>query len=72
MMRRNPPPPPQPEHNPLPLMAMTLEEAAEVLHCGRTTMFDLVKQGLIRTVPVGRKRLVSLKELERFLHENAA
>ncbi|MCM2250334.1 MAG: helix-turn-helix domain-containing protein, partial [Geothrix sp.] len=62
------PPSPGPE---LPVMAFTLEEAAEILHCGRTTIYTLVKDGKIRTVPVGRKRLVSTKELERFLNENA-
>lgn len=61
------PPPPQPN---LPLLVLTLEEAAEVLHCGRSTMFEMVNAGKIRTVQVGRKRLVPVKEIERFLEEN--
>jgi excisionase family DNA binding protein len=48
----------------LPILAVTLEEAAEILHCGRTTMFSLVKDGKVKTVPVGRKRLVAIKELD--------
>ncbi|NYH42627.1 excisionase family DNA binding protein [Micromonospora jinlongensis] len=39
-------------------VVLTIEEAAQRLGIGRTTMYALVKSGQIRTVTIGRLRRV--------------
>ncbi len=56
----------------LPKLALTIDEAAEVLCCGRTTIYELIKAGKLKTCPVGRKKLVAVVEVQRFLSESAA
>lgn len=57
---------PEPDRE-LPVVAVTVEEAAEILRCGRTTVFQLLKEGRLKAVPVGRKRIISMAEIHRFL-----
>ncbi|MEV7400121.1 helix-turn-helix domain-containing protein [Streptomyces sp. NPDC091267] len=47
----------------LTLLAVTVEEAARRLSIGRTTMFGLIRDGAIRSVPFGRSRRVPVQEL---------
>ena len=78
MNRRKPapvaPPAPAPsvEIPALPKLALTIDEAAVVLCCGRTTIYELIKAGKLKTCPVGRKKLVAVVEVQRFLSESAA
>ena len=66
--RLAPPPPPLPPTNPLPRLSFTIEDAAEVIGVSRSTMYELVRDGRVRTVHISeRKRVIPLVELERFL-----
>lgn len=40
---------------------------AEYLHCGRTHIFALMKSGELRSIKVGRKRLVPADALREYL-----
>jgi len=53
----------------LPRYGFEIEEVAEMLHCGRTTVFDLIKKWKIKTFATGRKTLISPWELERAIRE---
>lgn len=53
-----------------PRLALSVEEAAEALGIHRDT-FDKRVLPRIKTVPVGRRRLVPVAELERFLADRA-
>jgi excisionase family DNA binding protein len=46
-----------PDNTPVHLL-LTVEEAAELLNVGRTTMYALIKTGEVESVPVGRLRRV--------------
>ena len=52
-----------------PALLLKIEDAARLLGVGRTTLFDLIGQGRIQTVRVGRRRLVVRAGLERFVEE---
>ena len=48
-------------------LLITMEEAAALLQIGRTMMFDLVAKGQVKTVRLGRRRLIVREELEAFV-----
>lgn len=52
-----------------PQLLLTVEEAAEVLRIGRTTMFELIRTGQVATVPIGRLRRVPVGALQQFIRE---
>ena len=52
-----------------PALLLKVEDAARLLGVGRTTFFELIGQGRIQTVRVGRRRLVVRAGLERFVEE---
>jgi excisionase family DNA binding protein len=56
---------------PLPRVALTPAEAAAAIGVG-PTFFDEHVAPQLRLVRVGRKRLVPVSELERWIAENAA
>ncbi|KPM52729.1 hypothetical protein ACG83_24960 [Frankia sp. R43] len=39
-------------------LLLTTDEAAETLGIGRSTLYDLIRSGKLRTVKIGRRRLV--------------
>jgi excisionase family DNA binding protein len=47
-------------------LLLTVSEAAERLRIGRTLMYDLIRQGAVTSVRVGRLRRVRLGDLEAF------
>jgi len=49
---------------------LTVQEAGKVLRVGRTTMYRLVKNGLVQSVKVGRKVLIPRLFLQNFLERN--
>ncbi len=55
---------PRPQH-----LLLTVEEAAEVLRVGRTTIFHLIRTGELATVQIGRLRRVSMESLQQFTRE---
>lgn len=48
-------------------IVLTIEEAAQRLGVGRTTMYGLVKNGEVRTVTIGRLRRVPLACLTEYV-----
>lgn len=48
---------------------LTVEEAAERLHIGRTRMFALVKSGEIESVQIGRLRRIHPNAIEKFARD---
>lgn len=57
-------------HAPIPRFALTPPEAAAALGCGQTYFTEYVRPDL-RLIRRGRKVLVPVAELERWLVENA-
>lgn len=50
-------------------LLVTVEEAARLLGVGRTTMFELIGNGNVKSVRLGRRRLIARKSLESFVDE---
>jgi excisionase family DNA binding protein len=48
-------------------LLVSVEEAAAILGIGRTNMVRLISQGAIKSVKIGRRRLVVRSELEGFI-----
>ncbi len=42
-------------------------EAARIIGCGRTKVYDLIKEGRIRVVKIGTRTIVSRDEIDRLL-----
>ena len=51
--------------------AMSPDLAAASLGLGRTTTYRLIKEGRLRSIKVGRRRLVPEEEIARFLRDEA-
>lgn len=49
-----------------PRLLLTVEEAAEVLAVGRTTVFHLIRSGELATVRIGRLRRIPMEALQDF------
>ena len=47
--------------------ALTVTEVAELMGCGRTTVYALIKSGELRTVKVGSCRRVHADDLAEYL-----
>lgn len=62
--------PKNPQDLDLTLLAVTVEEAARRLSIGRTTMYGLIRDGAIRTVPFGRSRRVPVQALNDYLTQH--
>lgn len=50
-----------------PRLLLTIEEAAERLGVGRSTMYGLIKDGEVESVQIGRLRRVPADALPEFL-----
>ena len=48
-------------------LTYSMEEAAKILGVGRTTVYDLVRMGRLRTLKIGSRRLVARVDLEEFV-----
>ena len=48
-----------------------VEEAARCLGVGRTTVFELLRLGRLKSVRIGRRRLIPREELEVFARRRA-
>lgn len=56
----------EPTHD-LTLVALTVEEAARRLQIGRTTMYALIRDGEIETIPIGRARRVPAEAVVKYV-----
>jgi excisionase family DNA binding protein len=52
-------------------LLVTVEEAARLLGIGRTTMFELIGSGEVKSIRLGRRRLIARRSLEHFVDENS-
>ncbi|MGW2281990.1 helix-turn-helix domain-containing protein [Streptomyces sp. NPDC001770] len=59
-----------PQDTDLTLLAVTVEEAARRLSIGRTTMYGLIRDGAVGTVPFGRSRRVPVQVLSDYLNQH--
>ena len=50
-----------------PAILLTVEEAAQRLNIGRTTMYALVSTGVVESVTIGRLRRVPSESLDAFV-----
>jgi excisionase family DNA binding protein len=48
-------------------LAYDVERAAQLLGLGRTTTWELVRSGVIPTISIGRRRLVTRAALEDYI-----
>ncbi|MGO1055714.1 excisionase family DNA-binding protein [Crossiella sp. CA198] len=57
------------EHNgsPAEYLVLTVEQAAKKLNIGRTLMFDLVGNGAVESILIGRRRLIPLEALTNYI-----
>jgi excisionase family DNA binding protein len=63
------PEPPAPVEPTPPQLPVSFEDAAERLSIGRTVLYQLVKEGQIKTVRIGRLHRVRVVELERYVDQ---
>jgi excisionase family DNA binding protein len=49
-------------------LVLSPEEAAEVLGVGKSTIYDLLRANRLRSVKIGRRRLIPVGECEEFLN----
>ena len=63
---RHPQPQPEPVRTIAPV-SYCVEDAAKALGIGRTFVFQLIKEGRLKAVKVGRRTLIPVREVEAFL-----
>lgn len=51
----------------IPPVLYRVEEAAEALRLSRTAVYDLIRAGDLRTVKIGRRRLVPIDALSEWV-----
>jgi len=47
----------------------TVEEVADILHIGRSTVFNLIKEKKIQSIKLGRSRRVPLDAMKAYVNE---
>ena len=57
---------------PLERLAVSVEDAATQLGIGRSTMFELIRNGRLSSIKVGKRRLIPTSELRAFLDRATA
>ena len=55
-----------------PRLALTIEQTCEALTISRPTFYELVAAGRLRTIKVGRRRIVPITEVERLLADDGS
>ena len=60
------PEPAQHDETPLPLL-LTVEQAAQTLNIGRSTLYELMQTGRLKSITVGRLRRVPTSALAEFI-----
>lgn len=58
---------PKPEKCPVIPLAWSVEEFAQATGIGRTTVFQLIKEGQIKPFKIGKRTLIAVKEAEAFI-----
>ena len=58
--------------NPWPPVLYTIDQAAEVLHLKRGSIYNLVKAGELKLIKIGRSSRITQEELTRLINERSA
>lgn len=58
-------------HTPKPISA-TIDDTCKITGLGRTTVYELIKQGKLKAVAIGRRRLVLYSSIEALIEGAAA
>jgi excisionase family DNA binding protein len=53
--------------NQIPPIALKISEACAASRCGRTTLYEAIKQGALRAVKRGKSTLILESDLRRWL-----
>ena len=53
-------------------LALSPSEGRRAIGVGRTTFYNLISSGALRAVRVGRRLVIPVAEIKRFLSENSA
>ena len=51
---------------------LTVPETAETLRCGQTLVYQLIKDGRLASVKIGRRRLVRADAVQKFIEAGGA
>ena len=63
---------PRPADQPVPLLALSYRQAADALGVSERTVWQLVRDGQLRAVRIGRSVRIALAELQRYLAAQTA
>jgi excisionase family DNA binding protein len=55
-----------------PPRCLTVEQAAQLLNVGRSMAYDLIRTGRLRSVKIGRRRLIPRSALDALLADLGA
>ena len=50
---------------------LSVEQTAERMGIGRTLVFDLIKDGELRSLKIGRRRIVTTQAIDEFLEQRS-
>ena len=50
-------------------LVLTVDEAAERLRVSRWTLYNLIRSNQLRTIKIGRRRLIPVNALDEYLAE---
>lgn len=51
---------------------MSVDTAAQLLGVGRTTVYDLLNRGALRSMKIGRRTLLPIEDLDAFVDRKLA
>jgi excisionase family DNA binding protein len=55
-----------------PVRLVSIEKAAHLLGIGRTTVYDLINRGEVRSTKIGRRTLLSVEDINAFVDRKLA
>lgn len=55
------------DRRPVPRVSLSVQEAAESSGLSKSTLYNCMKDGTLRFIKVGARRLIAVSELEAFL-----
>ena len=50
-------------------LAVTVKKACELIGVGNTTMYELIRAGRVKTMTIGRRRLIIYSSLEELVSD---